>query len=72
MSYLTPEQQVEVLWKALRSTEYWISVHKSKEHMVLCRAGGNAIGPVMHQLNGTRDEIIEKLNALQVADRLEL
>lgn len=67
---LTAEQQLDVLWKALASKEFWISVETNG--MILVENGpGNGVGRILQQLVGTRAEAIEQLNAMQVADRLE-
>lgn len=74
MTRLTPEQQVEVLWKALQDSRSWVSVDTIGQLVlsaVTSSAKPNAVGPIKHVFSGSRDTCIEQLHALQVVDRLD-
>lgn len=69
---LTAEQQLDVLWKALGSSTYWISVDFAGK-LVLSRTGhqGDYIGGVIKTIQGSREDCIAELLAMQVAERLD-
>lgn len=72
---MTAEDQLEVIWWALGSSRFWMSVNADGS-MVLQEndpnpASTNRLGRTLHQFRGTRLEIAEQLVALRVGDRLE-
>lgn len=73
MSKLTPEQQLDVLWKALKSPDFWCGVDLVGQ-LTLSEnlpSRDTRIGAVLHCFKGSRETCIEQLLALQVADRLD-
>jgi hypothetical protein len=73
MTKLTPEQQVDILWKALADPDHWVALSNTGQ-LVMHSTDDITIsnGPRKHEvLSGSRDSIIEQLLAVQVAARLD-
>lgn len=73
-SRLTPEQQLDVLWKALQDHRAWICVDTAGRLVRSEAQSGptiSAVGAVMQCFSGSRESCIAQLLALQVADRLD-
>ncbi len=76
MNRLTPEQQVDVLWKALGDSRYWLSLDHARQLVLLDNEdspsrGHYVVGAVQHVFSGSRQSCIEQLHARQVADLLD-
>ncbi len=71
--HLTAEEQLDVLWRALQDRRFWISIDGSDSLVMqqnVSSAHTTGIGAVQEFIHGSRQTIIEKLHARQVADRL--
>ena len=66
----SPERQLDVLWRALQSSKFWLGVD-AQGGMFLVEAQNNDLGKTLNTLHGSRETIIKQLLAMEVADRLE-
>lgn len=73
----TAEQQLDALVRLLLHSDYWCGFGGSLENNDLSLflyentgSGQVASGPAAYRFDGTRDEVLAKLIAFQVAERL--
>jgi len=67
---MTEAEQLDIIWWALASARFWISVNADGS-MVLQENTAGQNGRTLHQFKGTREEIAQQLIALRVGDRLD-
>lgn len=71
---MTAEEQLDIIWWALASARFWVSVNADGSMVLQENATdgqGHLIGRTLHQFHGTREEVCAQLAALRVADRLD-
>lgn len=71
---MSADEQLEVIWWALASARFWVSVNADGSMVLQENATdsqGHLIGRTLHQFRGTRLEVAEQLVALRVGDRLD-
>lgn len=67
---MSADEQLEVIWWALASSRFWVSVNVDGS-LVLQENVKGGHGRTMHHFKGTRLEVAEQLVALRVGDRLD-
>lgn len=74
VQHLTAEEQLDVLWKALQSPNYWVDVNQEGVLILSTITTDDFLhrtGSSQRCFKGSRRSVIEQLHALQVSEALD-